>query len=237
MANVLGLSYIGLSIFVIIVILSGYYKTILSLGLDIKERRKKILTFILPFLIWYIYLFLIERSGILLSMEMPPKFPLLIFSPFVIFLIIFYFRNRKNKSVQAIPIKWPIYFQSFRVFVELLILYTFFSGIIPKSASFEGYNYDILMGLTAPIVALLVYRTNNLKKRVAYFWNMVGIIMILWVGFIIASSLYFPTIWGGAESLVSDDFLKFPYLLLPAFLAPMGIFMHVIALIQLSNIE
>jgi hypothetical protein len=118
--------------------------------------------------------------------------------------------------------------------VELLLLYTFYAGIIPKAATLEGLNFDVLMGISAPFVAYFVVRKNG-SRAIQYLWNLLGIGMVLFVAFIIASSLYFPKIWGSEIPLVSLKFVEMPYILLAGFLAPMAIFMHVLALAQLRR--
>ena len=147
----------------------------------------------------------------------------------------FFYRASKNSSViKAIPNTWPVYFQSFRIIVELILLYTFYAGIIPESATFEGLNFDVLMGGAAPFVAYHLVRQNK-SKNLLYFWNFLGIGMVLFVGYIIASSIYFPQTWGSDVPLVDMKFIEMPYLLLAGFLAPLAIFMHVVSLIQLRS--
>jgi hypothetical protein len=233
----IGLFYIALTLLIIVLFVLGYYKTLGSIPDGGVLINRKMYLFSLPLAVWFTYLVIVEQNGILLNFNPPPKFPLLIFVPFFIFTIVFYFRKKNSAIIHAIPKRWPIFFQTFRVLVELLLLFTFYQGIIPELATFEGLNFDILMGLSAPFIGLWVYTKNKTRKRIAYSWNILGILMVLFVGFIIASSLYFPHIWDESAPSVQIEFLQFPYLLLPAFLAPMAIFMHVIALIQLRNIK
>ena len=71
----------------------------------------------------------------------------------------------------------------------------------------------------------------------AKIWNILGIIMVGIVGFVIATSTYFPSIWGSEAPLVSLDFFRYPYILIPGFLAPTAIFIHVVSLIQLRKTD
>lgn len=233
----LEIGYISLSILIFILILFGYHVGLKKANLDQKGKTKKMLTLVAVVSIWLLYLVIIDKSEILLNLEMPPKFPLLIFLPLSIFMVVFYITNKNSAVIHAIPVRWPIIFQSFRIAVEFLLLFTFYRSVIPVQATFEGLNFDILMGITAPAIAFLIYRQNAVNKIIAYAWNLLGIILILFVGFIIATGIYFPSLWGVSESLVADDFIRLPFLLIPTFLAPAGIFMHVVSLIQLRKIN
>jgi len=188
-------------------------------------------------LLWAIWLSGLSGTDIINDLSLPPKLPLLVFIPWIIFSIVFYIRHRQNKSILNVPMKWPVLVQSFRIIVEILILYTFYKGILPKTATFEGLNYDILMGITAIPIGLYVYSHLYKYKWLAYLWNILGMFMILFVGFIVASSLYFPRLWQNTESIVSPDFFSMPYFLLAGFLAPLGIFIHVFSLAQLNAYE
>lgn len=204
------------------------------MAIPARERSKKFLIATGFVFGWLAYLFIISLTGILKDLNLPPKFPLLIFLPLLIGFLIFY-RSSKNSSViKAIPNTWPVYFQSFRIVVELILLYTFYAGIIPESATFEGWNFDVLMGVSAPFVAYLLVQQNG-SKGLLYLWNVIGIGMVLFVGYITASSMYFPQTWGSEVPLVNMTFIEMPYLLLAGFLAPLAIFMHVVSLIHLRN--
>ncbi|MCJ8288145.1 MAG: hypothetical protein HRT58_02350 [Crocinitomicaceae bacterium] len=226
--------YIVFTGFVILIILLAYRKILHKMAIPARERSKKFLIATGFVFGWLAYLFIISLTGILKDLNLPPKFPLLIFLPLLIGFLIFY-RSSKNSSViKAIPNTWPVYFQSFRIVVELILLYTFYAGIIPESATFEGWNFDVLMGVSAPFVAYLLVQQNG-SKGLLYLWNVIGIGMVLFVGYITASSMYFPQTWGSEVPLVNMTFIEMPYLLLAGFLAPLAIFMHVVSLIHLRN--
>ncbi|PHR17406.1 MAG: hypothetical protein COA38_20800 [Fluviicola sp.] len=226
--------YIVFTGFVILIILLAYRKILHKMAIPARERSKKFMIATGFVFGWLAYLFIISLTGTLKDLNLPPKFPLLIFLPLLIGFLIFY-RSSKNSSViKATPKTWPVYFQSFRIVVELILLYTFYAGVIPESATFEGWNFDVLMGVSAPFVAYLFVRQKG-SKGLLYLWNVIGIGMVLFVGYIIASSMYFPQTWGSEVPLVNMTFIEMPYLLLAGFLAPLAIFMHVVSLIHLRN--
>ena len=216
------------------ILLLGYRRVLQIMAIPAKERSKKFIVAAGFVFGWLAYLVILTFTGVLKDLNLPPKFPLFIFAPLVIGFIVFYRRSINSAVVKAIPDVWPIYFQSFRIAVEFLLLYTFYAGIIPESATFEGLNFDVLMGISAPFVAYFVVRKNG-SRSLQYFWNLLGIAMVLFVGYIIATSMYFPQNWGSEIPLVSFEFIDMPYLLLAGFLAPLAIFMHVVSLVKLRK--
>ncbi len=226
--------YILLSALITLIFLFGYRSVLRSTALTTSERSRKILIAALVIFLWLAYLTILSQTGILRDLNLPPKFPLLVFLPLVIGMIVFYNRKKNSAILHSIPRSWPIYFQSFRIAVEVLILLTYFEGILPQSATFEGYNFDVVMGLSAPIMGMYVTKHPH-RKAIQYVWNILGICMVLFVAFIVASSIYFPIIWNSETPLVDLRFLEMPYLLLAGYLAPMAIFVHVLSLTQLRK--
>ena len=231
----LGISYISLSTIMLFIIIFGFYRALKSKEIPNDRRNRGTILLALILAGWILYLTLIDYTQVLQNFSLPPRFPLFIFIPFLLITFAFIIRFENHSILKAFPLRWPIYYQTFRIFVELLLLYTFRAEIIPMQATFEGLNYDILMGISAPLVAIFIYQKSGVKKRLATVWNVLGIAMILFVAFIIMTSIYVPGVWGSDVPLVSGKFASMPYLLLPAFLAPSGIFMHVVALMQLRG--
>ena len=96
----------------------------------------------------------------LLNFDFPPRFFLFMVLPAFIFTGVFLYKNRKNDWIKNIPKSWLIYFQTFRIGVELLFVYSLTEGLLNKEVTWEGYNYDLLMGITAPILGFLVFNRN-----------------------------------------------------------------------------
>ena len=226
--------YIVFTGLVVLVVLLSFRVALQRMAISTKERSQKFLIASVFLFGWIAYLVTLSATGILKDVNVPPKFPLLVIIPLVIGCIVFYRSSRNSFVVKEIPKTWPVYFQSFRIIVELILLYTYYANIIPVSATFEGLNFDVLMGISAPFVAYLVVRKNG-SRVFQYIWNVLGICMVLFVAFIIASSMYFPDIWGSNVTQVKMKFIEMPFLLLAGLLAPMAIFMHVVSLVQLRR--
>ncbi len=231
----LEIGYILLSIVILLLLIIGYYKWNQIIRNSTLQEVMNPPKLILPLALWCIYIMVLLFSQVLQDFTFPPRFPLLLFLPFVILMIIFYSTNKNNKAFSALPLKWTIVFQSYRILVELLLLYTFIKGLIPRAATFEGYNYDIAMGISSIFIAFTLLKNPSKNKTLLLIWNIIGIIMVLIVGIIVGSSIYLPELWGSNFPTVDKEFLTLPYFLIPGFLAPCAIFIHVISIIQIKN--
>lgn len=227
----LALSYYILSLFAIIFVYAQFYRA--EQKAKIKHKISTII--LLASLLWLGYCFGLISSGILLNYSLPPRFPLLIILPFSALCILMYRSLLNSNITPQLNTSAFIYFQSFRILVEVMLYYTFIKGVLPESATFSGHNFDIIMGISAPIVGYL-YTKGKLSSSLLRIWNIVGITMILVVAVIIGSSMYFPALWK-FQSIVSDDFLSFPYFLIAACIAPWAILVHVILLAQQKFIK
>lgn len=230
----LPLSYILLSLIMIALIFFTIHKVHLSAGISAKKAMQKA-AYIL--IIWLTYLFMLSTTKFLQGTELPPRLPLFLFVPIAIFTLIYCIRASKSEWIKYLKLTDLTYPQSFRIFVELILLYTFYANLIPMEATFEGYNFDVLMGVSAPFVAYFAFKKPKINITFAYFWNILGILMVLFVAFIIGTAFFNPMIWGSKISLVDPRFVTLPYLLIAGFLAPLAIFMHALSIVKIKSLK
>lgn len=194
---------------------------------------KKVITASTVIIVWLLLQYFISRTGFYLEFSLPPRIPLFMIMPFFIFTIAFMVKNRSGKLLIAIPIVAPIAYQSFRAIIEILFYWTHLQNILPVQVTFEGANYDVLLGVSAIPMALYALR-KDASKKVLIIWNYIGIAVVGFAAFTFISSFYFPEIWGGSQSNISIEFNQFPFLILPIFFMPSAVFMHVLSIVQLN---
>jgi hypothetical protein len=68
-------------------------------------------------------------------------------------------------------------FQVFRVPVEWVLFALHRDGVAPVQMSFEGWNFDVLTGLSAPFVAWLAAR-GVVGRRGLLAWNCAGLALL-----------------------------------------------------------
>ena len=132
------------------------------------------------------------------------------------------------------PPPWPIYVQSFRIVMELILWALFLQHRVPALMTFEGRNADILVGVTAIPVGYLCFVRKLWSPRVAFWWNVAGILILLNV--VVHAQLSTPS---PLRVFITDPPVTFiaswPYILLPGFLVPLAWLAHAVSLIQLRR--
>jgi hypothetical protein len=180
---------------------------------------------------WITYLLILDSSGVLLDFSLPPRIPLLIVLPALISVFAFLRSKLSNKLLKTTPLFFPILLQSFRIAVEILLYNASQAGIIPKETTFEGTNMDILVGLSAPVVAYLVKR-QLITHKILYIWN-VGSLCVLFVTVFSFVHIYFFTDYVARTG--NMQFAEVPYIFLPGVLVPCAVFLHAFSIRQLYN--
>ena len=142
--------------------------------------------------------------------------------------------GRHDPLLAALPPSWPIAAQTFRVLVEIVLWRLAVAGVAPEIMTFTGRNVDILVGLTAPIVAYNCFVRRAWPVRVAQWWNWAGVVILLNV--VVHALLSAPTRFRVFETDPPTTFIgDLPYIWLPAFLVPLAWALHAISLRQLRS--
>ena len=230
----LKLGYLGLSLLMIVMlILLG--NTAIDRTFDKSQKVKKLGFLIGGLLGWQIYMFLIAKTGMLTDFSFPPRFVLFMILPAFIFIGIFIYRNRNNDWIQNIPSSWLIYYQTFRILIETLFVYSVAAGVLHPNVTIEGYNFDMIFACTAPVVGLLIYQFKALPEKFALWWNYLGLLVIASIIATFQLTIYFPEVFGPDTAPFPTDFGLFPYVEVPGFLMPSAVFVHVLSIVQLKG--
>jgi glucan phosphoethanolaminetransferase (alkaline phosphatase superfamily) len=145
---------------------------------------------------------------------------------------ILFLRSASGKSLLgSTPASWLIGFQVFRVLMEIILWLVYEHGIIPVQMTFEGRNFDILVGLTAPFVAYLLH-LGRIKPMVAVVWNIAGLGLLM--NIVIVAALSTPSPLRVFMNEPANTFIAyFPFVWLVAFVVPMAFCGHIASLMQL----
>lgn len=179
-------------------------------------------------LAWLIYLVILTRTGWLESFDLPPRVPLLIVIPAIIAIIGFTGRRDFVTALERTPLHLPVFLTSFRIIVELLIYGAFRNGVFPQRVTFEGLNFDVLVGVSALVMGVLVAK-GIISTRGLMIWNVLSILVLTLTVYSFVSTYYFSDYVAQTGRL---DFIRFPYVLLAAVLLPIAIFLHVFSIRQ-----
>ncbi|NJO03068.1 MAG: hypothetical protein HC880_16540 [Bacteroidia bacterium] len=175
--------------------------------------------------LWLLLISGTALTGFTQNFSVFPLNALIILLPPMIALIVLVFNQRFKQFLGGVPLRWLTGIQFFRVIVEIFLWQLYEIGLIPVQMTFEGQNFDILAGLTAPIFA---YFYGN-KPRVLFWWNIAG--MLLLINIVGTAILSMPTpIRVFMNEPANTIVTYFPIIWLPAFLVPLAYYMHILSL-------
>jgi hypothetical protein len=120
-----------------------------------------------------------------------------------------------------------------RVPVELSLFYLFCYGAVPELMTFEGRNFDILPGITAPFIALLFWK-GKINKTGMLLWNWIclGLVLFIFVNGALSANIPIQLF---AFDQPNIAVMFFPYVLLPAVIVPIVVFTHISDIILLNR--
>jgi hypothetical protein len=163
---------------------------------------------------------------------LPPRIPLSMLVPLAAILVIVFSRGGAV-LLQVMPAHWPIYAQTFRIGVELVIWLAVVNKLMPIQLSFEGRNFDVVTGLLAIPVGYYVFVARRWPTWVAVGYHLMG--MGLLVNVLVVSFLSMPTPLRVFHNEPANTLItQFPFIYLPGMLVPLAFSLHIISLRQLG---
>ena len=168
-------------------------------------------------------------QGFFLATESIPPRLIFLLIPSVA-LILYAFNSEKGKAfMDQINSETYTYLHTVRIVVEIVILWLFLEQLMPESMTFEGRNFDVLSGLTAPFIAYFGFRKKTLGRKTLLAWNIICLLLVLQV--VITGALSAPSVLQQIEfSQPNIAIFIFPFVWLPGIVVPIVIFGHLIAI-------
>jgi len=191
----------------------------------------KVLVFLVGF--WLLFQAAFALGGTYQAITVPPRILLFGVAP-ALLLIIVYFIFARSSFVERLPIKVLTILHIIRIPIELVLLWLFQQGLEPRAMTFEGSNFDILSGLTAPVVYFFAFRGGKTNRRLLIVWNILALLLL--VNVVIIAILSFP---GPMQQIALGQpnigVTYFPFIWLPSVVVPIVLFCHLTSLWQLFN--
>jgi hypothetical protein len=157
-----------------------------------------------------------------------------IFIPILIGALLISRSSTIRQLIDAIPQEWLVAVQAYRALgVVFLLLYA--SGRMPGLFAWPAGLGDFLVGVTAPIIALSFSR-NPQNSDLVQAWNWFGIldlVIAITTGFLSSPSPFQVLSFDFPNSLIST----FPLVLIPTFLVPLSILLHIASLAKLNRTQ
>jgi len=226
-------------IFLVLLVLSVLWiffkscqKLLISMGME-KSRAKKISVYVIIGLSsWLLILALVSLFGFFSDFEiLPPRMAFAMLPP-VFITIYLLFSKRFASLLEVTPENWPIYMQSFRFPLEIILWVGFLGGSVPFQMTFEGFNFDIIVGLTAYMAGFVFFGRNRYRRFEAIIWNVFGLVLL--VNIVAIAIVSTPSIFRIFMNEPANRILAyFPFVWIPGFLVPIALAMHLFSMKQL----
>lgn len=183
---------------------------------------------------WLIIQALLTLAGIYSTNtnSLPPKIVLFGILPAVVTIAILFSTSRGKQFIDSLPLKHLTYLNVVRIPVELLLFWLYLNKAVPQLMTFEGCNFDILAGVTAPLVAYFGFTKQKISRTFLLIWNLVclGLLVnIVVIAFLSAPSLLQQFAFDQPNLAIS----RFPFSWLPTFIVPVVLFGHLVSIRQL----
>jgi len=212
----------------------GLWRALEETPYDRSRRRKIFWRTVLVLLGWLGLVSVLALRGFYQDFAaIPPRFAFLVLPPLAAVGALS-FSKGFGQLLTYVPPAWLVYLQTFRLFVELLLWALFVQNLIPVQMTFEGQNWDILVGLTAGFVGYFCLVKRKWPVSVAFWWNMGGLLLVLNIAAVAILSA--PTPFRVFMNEPANTIVTyFPVVWLPAVLVPLAFALHFFSLRQLRT--
>lgn len=176
----------------------------------------------------------LAASGILARTELRPPPMLLLVLASTTVMVAMAAAPRFKRPFNHAPLVVLVGLQWFRLPLEMILWQLANDGRLPQRMTFEGYNWDIVFGITALPLAFLIHKWPRTMRVVAIVWNLLGIAMVLNI-----ATLGFLSAPGPQQYFMDEPanriVTQVPFVLLIVFLVPTALLLHVYSLQQLKR--
>jgi hypothetical protein len=198
----------------------------LTIWIFYKATRRSIMTLILLF-VWLILQGFVSLTGFYTNTSgMPPRFILLVLPPLLVIAILFA-TSPGRKFIDGLNPGMLTLLQVVRIPVELVLLVLSWNLVVPTLMTFEGRNFDIFAGLTAPFVFYFGYirKRKKLNKKIILLWNFLclGLLFNIVINAVLSAPFPFQRF---AFTQPNIAILYFPFIWLPCCIVPLVFFAH-----------
>ena len=201
---------------------------------DSETTRKKSTSIFIGLTIWLIIQTVLTLNNIYNTdtNSFPPKIFLTGILPTILTIVSLFATLKGRQFMDSLPLKNLTYLNLVRIPVEIVLFWLFLHKAIPELMTFEGRNFDILAGLTAPFIAYFGFTKQNISRKAILIWNFVCLGLL--VNIVVNALFSAPSpIQKFAFEQPNIAILNFPFSWLPTFIVPIVLFGHLTSIRQL----
>jgi hypothetical protein len=164
----------------------------------------------------------------------PPKIILTGILPAILTIILLFTTSKGKRFIDSLPLKNFTYLNIVRIPIEIILFWLFLNKAIPELMTFEGRNFDILAGISAPIIAYFGLTKTKLSRQTILIWNFICLGLLL--NIVVNALFSTPSpIQIFAFDQPNIAILNFPFSWLPTFIVPIVLLGHLTSIRQLMK--
>ena len=162
----------------------------------------------------------------------PPKIILLAILPALLAILFLFLTKKGRQFIDSLPLRNLTWLNVVRIPVELVLFWLYLNSAIPELMTFEGRNFDVIAGITAPFIAYFGFTKIKIKRSTILVWNFLSLALLLniVVNGILSTPLPFQKF---AFDQPNVAMLYFPFSWIPTFIVPVILFGHLSSIRQL----
>ena len=199
-----------------------------------ESTRKKAPLILVGFLAWLTIQAVLTLNGVYKTAPAagPPRIVLFGILPAVLTVVSVFATSAGRRFADSLPLVNITWLNTVRIVVELVLYWLFLNKRVPELMTFEGRNYDIFSGITAPFVAYFGLTKHKLSRQWLLVWNFVCLALLLTIISIGLLSAPTPLQQFGFDQ-PNRAIGNFPFSWLPTFVVPIVLFGHLVSIRQL----
>jgi hypothetical protein len=201
---------------------------------DSEQTRKKATPICIGLIIWLAIQSVLSLKNIynVETNSFPPKIMLLGILPTMLTIVVLFTTSKGRLFIDSLPLKNLTYLNIVRIPVEIILFWLFINKAVPELMTFEGRNFDIISGITAPCIAYFGLTKTKLNRKTILIWNFICLGLLL--NIVSNALLSVPSpIQKFAFEQPNIAILNFPFSWLPTFIVPIVLLGHLTSIRQL----
>ena len=156
--------------------------------------------------------------------QLPLRIPVLVM-PSLLIIIILLSGKFSKKWLPAVSLPWLTALHIIRIPVEMVLFWLYKEKQIPVNMTFEGWNYDIVSGITSLPMIWISFSNSSIKKKILLGWNFICLGLLITIVTIAVLSAKLPIQqWGFDQPNVAIQ--HFPFAWLPSVIVPIVLMVH-----------
>lgn len=186
--------------------------------------------------VWLVLVLVLGANGVFARPPGAPPLPIFVgvVAPLVVFLAAWWLSRAFRDFILTFDLRLATGIQAWR-FAGFAFLALYAHRVLPGLFAWPAGLGDMAIGITAPWVILaLIRRPGFAASRPFVIWNLLGILdLIVAVG---TGALSSGLAVGIAGDVTTEPMARLPLVLVPAYLVPLFIMLHLVALFQAQQL-